>query len=172
MHPYLKAEKILWELKFDFADFSMETFLRCVSRKKGREIIPIPWEMQMPSGLFGAWVSDSDEPIEYIFYRGDLSPIHKIHTQLHELSHFLCGHPTLHISQELLGQVAFEKASLRFADLPKLRSPNKAQIEAEAETLAHLIQERVVRHASLAQLTGDLSAEKSFADFVKTMRLT
>jgi hypothetical protein len=88
---------------------------------------------------------------------------------LHELAHFLCGHPTLQVTQELLNRVAAEKAALPFADLPQLRSASKAQMEAEAETLADLIQKRVIRHSHIDRLTRDTASEEKLADFLKTL---
>src|SRR6266436_4495814 len=137
MGAHAKAEKILRELEYDFTTFTMEGFLRCVGETKGREIITIPWSM--PATLFGAWISDGDEPKEYIFYRDNVPVIHQIHIQLHELSHFLFGHPTFQINRKFIGEVVAGTASLPFADLPQLRSPKRANVEVEAETLANLI---------------------------------
>src|SRR3989337_2451240 len=98
-----RAEKILKELGYDFHTFSIEGFISFVSQNKGREIITIPWGM--PATLFGAWVSDDEEPREYIFYRDDVPVIHQVHIQLHELSHFLLGHRTLRINRNGLMEI-------------------------------------------------------------------
>ena len=170
-----KATKILKELNFDFTTFTMDGFLRRVSQARGREIITIPWNM--PTTLFGAWISDADQPREYIFYRNDLPRVHQIHIQLHELSHFLFGHPTLRINQKRIADAVAGKAPLPFDEIIQFRAPRFVTVEepenvdVEAESLAHLIQEQVVRRASLAQLTSDLSIEQNFADFVKTLGL-
>ena len=113
-----EANKILQELEYDFRVFTIEGFVRHVGETREREIITIPWAM--PPMLFGAWISD-EEPREYIFYRNDVSGIHQIHIQLHELSHFLFGHPTLQINQKLIADVVAGQTSLPFADLPRLR---------------------------------------------------
>lgn len=165
-----EAEKILQELNFDFTTFTMGGFVRFVSEIKGREIISIPWVM--PSTLFGAWISDSDESKEYIFYRNNVSAIHQIHIQLHELSHFLLGHPTLQINRKIITEVITGISSLPFSSLPKLRSPQRAQSEVEAETLANLIQERAIRSSQIDNLIQDTSAEEKLANFLKMMSLT
>ena len=169
MRTTSKAEQILKELKFDFAGFNLEAFIRHVGRYKGREIISIAWEQKMPSGVFGAWMLDADNPVAYIFYRSDLAPMHKIHVQLHELAHFLFDHPTLELSRDLLNQIAAGKAPLPLGDLPHLRSATHTEIDVEAETLADLIQERVIRLASIDRLVHSAAPEEKLADFLKTL---
>jgi hypothetical protein len=163
-----KANKILQELDYDFRAFTIEGFVRHVGETRGREIITIPWAM--PPMLFGAWISD-EEPREYIFYRNDVSGIHQIHIQLHELSHFLFEHPTIQINQKLMAEVAAGQASFPFANLPRLRSPNKDKIEVEAETLAGLIQKQVIQNSKLDRLTH-FSAEGSLSDYLKALGKT
>ena len=170
MDAHFEAEKILRELRFDFAAFTLDGFLCFVGETKGREIITIPWSM--PTTLFGAWISDGDEPKEYIFYRNNVSIIHQIHIQLHELSHFLFGHPTLQINRQLIAEVVAGTASLPFADLPQLRSPKRTHFETQAETLANLIQERIIRNSQIDRLIHDTSPEEKLANFLKTMGLT
>ncbi|MGC1378461.1 MAG: hypothetical protein WA821_19675 [Anaerolineales bacterium] len=170
MKPTSKAEQILKELKFDFSAFSLEAFIRHVGQYKGREIISIAWEMEMPCGVFGAWMLDADNPVAYIFYRSDLVPMHKIHVQLHELAHFLYGHPTLELSRDLLTRIAAGTAPLPLSDLPHLRSTTHTEIiDVEAETLADLIQERVIRLASIDRLVHSAVPEEKLADFLKTL---
>ncbi len=165
-----RAEIILKELGYDFKKFSITEFLSFVSEKKGREIITVPWSM--PAALFGVWMSDDEVPNEYIFYRDNVPVIHQVHIQLHELSHFLLGHPTIKINRKLIVDVVENKASLPYADLPRLRSPMRTEWETQAELLATLIQERVIHSSHLDQLLNDLSAEEKLATFLKTMGLT
>ena len=160
-----EANKILQELEYDFRVFTIEGFVRHVGETREREIITIPWAM--PPMLFGAWISD-EEPREYIFYRNDVSGIHQIHIQLHELSHFLFGHPTLQINRKLMADVAAGQTSFPFADLPRLRSPNKTTIETEAETLASLIQKQVIQNSQMDRLTH-FSVEGTLADYLKAL---
>ncbi len=61
---------------------------------------------------------------------------------------------------------------LPFEDLVLLRSPDKTEFEVEAETLASMIQERVIRNYRLDQLTRDISSEEKIAYFFKLMRLS
>lgn len=169
MNASIRAQKILKEIPFDFATFTMDRFLDCVSQVKGREILTIPWEM--PSTLFGAWISNGEEPREYIFYRSNISEIHQIHVQLHELSHFLFGHPTLKITRERIVEVAAGIASLPFEEMPQLRSPKSYDLEPEAEILASLIQQKAIRNLKLDSLVHDRSPKEKRDHFLKTMGL-
>ena len=165
MDAAARAEKVLGELQYDFRNFTIHDFVSFVSQLKRREIITIPW--RMPPTLFGAWMSDEEESKEYIFYRDNVPTIHQIHIQLHELSHLLLGHPTLQINRKVIAQVLEGEAALPFADLPRLRSPQKDDFEIQAEALANLIQKKVIRDSSLDQLMNDLSSEAKLAAFLK-----
>jgi len=164
------AEKILKELQYDFHTFTIEGFVSFVGKITRREIITIPWSM--PPTLFGAWMSDDEEPREYIFYRDNVPLIHQIHIQLHELSHFLLGHPTLQINRKKIMEVLEQKSSFPFGDLPRLRSSDNTGLEIQAETLAALIQKQVIQNSSLDQLINNLSSESKLANFLNTMGLS
>ncbi len=161
------AEKILTELRYDFSTFTIEGFIAFVGKTKMREIMTIPWDM--PPTLFGAWMSDDEEPREYIFYRDNVPWIHQVHIQLHEVSHFLLGHPTLHINRKKIAEVLERKTSLPFGDLPRLRSSDKTDLEIQAEYLAALIQKAVIKNSSMDRLIKDLSSETKLANFLKTL---
>ena len=167
MDTKTKIKKTLQELQFDFTNFTMTNFLQTVRQTRGREIITIPWET--PSNIFGAWVSDDQEAKEYIFYRNNVPEIHQIHIQLHELSHFLLGHPTRQINKKTLTEVAMRKVSLPFEELETLHSSARAYMEAEAESLASLIQKQAILHSRLDLLIRDISAEEKLASFLKNM---
>jgi hypothetical protein len=167
--PRLKAEKVLGELNYNYKAFTIENFIRTIGETKSRAILTIPWKMS--GGLFGAWISDGEEPKEYIFYRENVQVIHQVHIQLHEISHFLLGHSTLKISRDMLVSAVKGNIEIPFADLTLLRSTEKNEIEIEAETLASLIQERIIRNSQLNQLIHDLSSDEKMANFLRTMGL-
>lgn len=170
MNPKSKAEKILAELQYDFRSFTIEHFINWVGGRKGRQIYAIPRDL--PVGLFGAWFTDDLEPNEYIFYRMNASPMHQIHMQLHELAHFLFGHPTIHINREKLAASIHDKSPLPFNELVLYRSTKKSEIETEAEILASLIQEQVIRHSHLDQLTGGISSDENIARYLDDLGMT
>jgi len=170
MDATLNAEKILKELQYNFHTFTIKEFVSFVGETTGREIITFPWSM--PPTLFGAWMSDDEEPREYIFYRDNVPLIHQIHIQLHELSHYLLGHPTLQINRKKIMEVLAEKTTFPFGELLRLRSSEKTELEIQAETLAVLIQKQVIQKSRIDKLINDLSSESKLANFLKTMGLS
>lgn len=70
VNPRLKSEKILADLQYNFQDFTIEHFIKWIGELKGRRILSYP--LNMSAGLFGAWLTDDEEPNEYIFYRADV----------------------------------------------------------------------------------------------------
>ena len=175
MNPRSQSEKILAELQYDFRSFTIEDFIRWIGEIKGRQIISIP--LKMPIGMFGAWLSDDEEPNEYIFYRDHVPPMYQIHIQLHELAHLLLGHPTLHINRETLAAALNGKRELPFNELAQLRSTEKTEdekslYELESETLASIIQEQIIRHSKLEQLTRGISSDKNIAKYLRHLGLT
>jgi len=117
-------------------------------------------------------MSDDEAPREYIFYRDNVPALHQVHIQLHELSHYLLGHVTIQINRQMIAEVLSGEASLPISELLQLRSPVQSDLEAQAEVLASLIQERCIKSSNLNQLASDLSSEKKLAAFLKTMGLS
>ena len=161
------AARRLRSLSYDFRNFSIGDFSAWVEKSLGRKIYSFPWVM--PPGLFGAWLSDGEQPAEYIFYRSNAETIHQIHIQLHEISHILLGHPTLKITKQMLSRSWTGKANLPFGDLVLLRSDKVTQYEIEAETLTNMIQEQVLRHAELRRLTEGISANSDIAMYLRDL---
>lgn len=169
MEPNPQAKKILSELNYDFRAFTIDHFVKWIEAAKQRKIVMIPWKM--PSGMFGAWMRDGDTPREFIFYRNDVAPLHRIHIQLHELSHFLFGHPTKTITREHIQASRDGIKELPFNELVKMRSPETSNYEHEAETLASLIQDQVIRYSQIQQLTRGISSDEHIADYLKDLGL-
>ena len=169
MEPSPQARKILSELNYDFRDFTIDHFIDWIETVRGRKFILYPWTM--PSGMFGAWMTVGDEPKEYIFYRDSISRLHQIHVILHELSHFLCGHPTKTITKKLIQESFNSGRVLPFNDLVQLRSPEMSVYEHEAESLASLIQDQVIRYSQVEQLTRGGSSDENIADYLNDLGL-
>lgn len=159
MDVRLRMLERLKELGFDFNQFSMDDFVAHVAKQLEREIRLIGWEM--PQGMYGAWISIDDVAHEYVFYNTIYSRHQQVNSQLHELCHIICGHPTLKISRARLGELldggdldtVFEKALLR--------SPDTSQEEVEAETMAILVQESAANCDRLKQLMMPSTNEHS-----------
>ena len=152
MVPSPKVKQIMRELSFDFGSFSIEGFLSWVGQQRNREFVAIPWSM--PTGMFGAWISDRDSPREYIFYRDDVPSLHQIHIQLHEVSHFLCSHPTLQVSRNEVDNLLNSGTGSLPLEFVQLRVPFTSEMECEAEYLASLIQEKVLYYSYSIRLTS------------------
>jgi hypothetical protein len=169
VEPSQQAKKILSELNYDFRDFTIDHFIDWIETVRGRKFILYPWTM--PSGMFGAWMTDGDEPKEYIFYRDSISRLHQIHVILHELSHFLCGHPTKTITKKLIQESRNSGRVLPFNDLVQLRSLETSIYEHEAESLASLIQNQVIRYSQIERLTRGISSDENIADYLNDLGL-
>ena len=92
-------------LGFDFRNFTMTNFVSWLEAQKGRRIFFLSGPM--PVNMYGAWFSDSEFPHEYFFFDHSVSTLHQVHIQLHELSHYICGHKTLQITGAKLKSLIF-----------------------------------------------------------------
>jgi len=169
---------LLAELDYDFSCFTMEGFTHWLEARRARKILFVP--RPMPATLYGAWLAGAN--CDYIFYEVDTPSIHQAHIQLHEMSHMLCGHSTARIglqeAQILLRQAAGPEPLAQRADTALtryesllLRSTHSDEAELEAETLTALIQEQVLRHARLRELTTVVSSDEDLAAYIKAMDL-
>jgi hypothetical protein len=167
---YARMKALLDEMDFDFSQFTMERFAAWVQERHDRKIRFTRWEM--PPGMFGVWMSDAEEPVEHVFIDKNAPPLQAAHIQLHELGHILCGHPTARLTvsemADLLTKSVTNPAVLEEA---LLRAPNKGEWEQEAETLAALIQDQVIRHQRLQQLAVSASSNESVVAHFKALEL-
>lgn len=170
MNIEARMKAVLAKLDFDFSRFTMDDFVTWVQTHTGREISFILWDM--PPSMFGVWMSDADEPVEHVFIDKNASPLHKVHIQLHELSHIICEHPTARLTktemQELLLKAAQDPGVLNEV---LLRAPAKKELEQEAEMLAALIQYQVIKHKHLQQLSVAASSNENVIDHLKSLGL-
>jgi len=159
---------LLAEIDYGFSQFTMEGFTCWLERRRGRKILFVP--RPMPPTLFGAWLASDD--CDYIFYEADTLSLHQVHIQLHEIAHILCGHPAIEIGPQQL-QILLRRADTDptlYTSL-LLRSVRSDQAELEAETLTALIQEQVLRHARLRELTTVVSSDVDIAAYLRAMEL-
>lgn len=152
------------EAQYDFSQFTMEGFRRWLEQRRGRKIICMPWDM--PPCMSGAWLTSNK--VDFIFYEQSTALIHQVHIQLHEIAHMLCGHPTVKIgvrqTNMLFRQIVAQSTNQESHSL-LLRSTHSDEIELEAETLASFIQENVLRHKRLQELSKSIPAPDLAADF-------
>jgi hypothetical protein len=156
------------KLGFDFSSFTIERFISWLEFKTKRKIFLLG--VKARPGMYGAWITDAERPHEYIFYDSSLPPLHQGHTQLHELSHFICQHQTIQVSaddlQAILQAIQIGKMPQCVTRSALLRAPKQNEQEAEAETLAMLIQSRVIQHQRLNELANAVSSNAEAAAFL------
>lgn len=141
-----RMKTVLDGLGIDFRSFTMERFIAFLEKRKKRKIFLFAGPM--PAGIDGAWFTDAELPHEYIFFDESAVRLRQQHIQLHELSHFLCGHPTLSVTNDNLNAFIF---ALQMGSMPDLlfklaqfrTQGKKDKWEEEAETLALLIGSKV-----------------------------
>jgi len=156
MYVLKKAQRIVDALHMDFRQFTMPQFIMHIEQAKGRKILLLP--LPLPLHVDGAWVSDAERPHEYIFYDSNLPPIQQIHTQLHEVGHFLSGHKTLQITSENLPELILAvrhqtMSSTLSGLLMRSVTEGNAEDEAEAEAVATIIQSRVIQASRIHELS-------------------
>lgn len=157
-------------LAFDFSKFEFEHFIHAIEQLHGRQILFIPWEM--PPNLYGAWISNTAAPIEFIFFNTRISPILQTHTKLHEIGHLVHNHPTLRVSPEKLKEMLQEENLQTFQNALKRSRENEGKevLEREAENFARGIVANVITQASLDHLHRPLS-KKLTHEFLKELGL-
>ncbi|MFC1975560.1 hypothetical protein ACFLXQ_04070 [Chloroflexota bacterium] len=137
---YLQRYRIKRKLdrhNYDFSEFSMESFVRCVEAGRGRRIKFLA--TVLPPGYYRGWVIDQDEPVEYICYDKNLSQLHQQHVKLHELAHIICGHKTLPLTDSQMKQLLENGGDLS-AIVCRSNELQSEKDEREAEMMAAMIQ--------------------------------
>ncbi len=150
-----RMRSLLDELDYDFSQFTIDDFTRWLVKRRGREIVFNP--RVLPTTIFGAWVKGIRK--DFVFYEPNTPVVHQAHSQLHEMCHMLCGHPTVEAddAQFLLRHAG--GIDLAAFDSLLLRSIHTDENEQEAEMLASLIQERVYQHARMEELYKTVSGD-------------
>ena len=169
MNARLQAERVLKQIDFNFADFTLEKFIGRVESTRLHRVFTIPWEL--PPTVFGAWMTDGKNLSEYIFYRQDLSPFHRVHIQLHGLGHFLFGHPTLDLRAESVARLFTSGGELPLNELV-CKSPSEASVrEDEAEAFASLVQQQVIRNHQIERLAYGISSNEKIVGYLTNLGL-
>lgn len=146
----------LWRRAREVADavrlpepFDAEAFVAHLAAERGRpiELMPVSAPEGAPCGLLM-----STERADYILYPTNTTALHRRHILLHEVGHLLCGHTG---SDAGADGVAIDAAAGRQL-MPNLspelvrrvlgRTTYTEVQEREAELVASLLAQRVVRH--------------------------
>ncbi len=155
MNAISVALKIVGSLRIDFSEFTMQRFVTHIEQIKGRKIFLLG--VPLPPKMDGAWISDGERPFEYIIFDANLSPLQQIHTQLHEIGHFLCGHETYRATKDNLEELILAIQTQRLsADMSRLltRASTRDTREGEAEAVAAVVQSRVIQASRGKELSS------------------
>jgi hypothetical protein len=125
--------------------FDLGEFCARLERHRGRSIrlVAVPARLDAPSGL---WVSTADT--DYIYHPEGISPLHRAHIVLHEISHMLLGHLGGPRDGGHLADLLAPDLSDGLARLILGRSSYTSAEEHDAEIMASLLLERAARPAA------------------------
>ena len=132
--------------------FDLQAFCRTLGGQRGRAILlhPVPGL----GDVSGVWVTGRSA--DHIFYEQDTSPLHRELIILHELSHLLCGHQPVPVTEGEMPQLFFALLRPRTVQRVLRRRPAySVEEEREAELLATLILERATRAPTPASAPAD-----------------
>ena len=157
------------EQTYSFRTFTIDSFVSWINQSRGRKIFFVPWPM--PGTIFGVWIMTATN--DYIFYDKETPPVHQVHIKLHELAHILCGHETLLLTKEKLAEMVRDQtvATSVLMEATQRDMTQEKEIEQEAETLSSLIQEQVLRHARLSELTKVISSDQEYTQLHQSLGL-
>lgn len=156
---------VIDQIDYDFGNFTIEDFADWVAERRGKPIVLQPWEA-MPKGVFGLWLSCPET--EYIYYYNQMPPTLKLMTLLHELSHIYLNHKTLIVTSafELLLALTLNNKNQKTKAMARDVFDRDSQEEQEAETLALLLLERVLKHSP-----SNYGLNTPGTDYLKAMKV-
>ena len=159
MPPHFRQQmtRLLDRLDYDFRAFTLDSFIAWVEKQIERHILIV--ERPLPPHVNGLWISDAEDPYEYLFIADDLPALQRTHTILHEVIHIILNHNTLKVTEaqlrSLLPMLQDDSVGLeKLWGTVLLRAYRPNREEQEAEIMAHLIQERLYAHERLSALTA------------------
>ncbi|HEX5115763.1 MAG TPA: hypothetical protein VFW65_11255 [Pseudonocardiaceae bacterium] len=108
------------------------------------ELIPVTTEPGKPCGLLV-----STERADYICYAANMTPLHQLHIQCHEIAHLLRGHTGTAAIDTQLTQLLMPSLPASVIERVLGRTTYTAQEEHDAELLGSLIMRRIGRHSEV-----------------------
>lgn len=138
-----RSEARLRELAIE-SPYDFQALCRSVERRRGRPLHFVPAPNSL--GPCGLWVASPTA--DYIFYERDTSPLHQRHIMLHEISHLLCSHHALPLTEAALVASLFPDLGAGAVHRVLGRVAYSTDEEREAEFLASLIMERLSDRAA------------------------
>jgi hypothetical protein len=161
-----RAGRVLWKRAREVADavtlpepFDAETFVASLAAGRGRpiELMPVSAPEGAPCGLLM-----STDRADYILYPTTTTALHRQHILLHEVGHLLCGHTGPAGGADGVALDAAAGRQLMPSLSPELvrrvlgRTTYTEVEEREAELVASLLAQRVVRPGEPRELAPDV----------------
>ena len=143
-------------LAYDFGHFTVADFIEHLGQAIDRRILSL--RCAMPAGVFGAWLTDSEHPLEYLIVDQTISGQHAIHIQLHELGHIALNHQTGSITTHLLETLISGRDDSPLKQALHRRA-SRQDDEQEAELFAVIVQERLIAAARINYLEASSSTD-------------
>ncbi|CCF85428.1 hypothetical protein [Nitrolancea hollandica] len=131
--------------------FSAQAFCALLAAQRGRPILLQP--VANRAGPWGLWVATA--ATDYIFYEQETSPLHQEHIILHEACHILCAHRATPIAEAELPRLLFPDLCPEMVQRVLQRTSYSTPDELEAELLASLTLERVMRTGLVRPISSD-----------------
>ena len=145
-----RCERRLRDLQLP-VPFDVSIFCDRVAAKRGRPILLRPTASR--AGPWGLWVAT--ESADIIFFEADTSPLHQQHIILHELSHLVCAHTPLPVTDPEILQALLPDLIPETIRHVLSRVAYSAEEEREAELLASLVLERVAWGTAPSSVAGN-----------------
>ena len=120
------------------APFDAHVFCREFGAQRGRPILLHPITDIDP--FSGLWIAGA--MADHVFYEEQTSPLHQEHIIVHEVSHLLCGHEPIPVTEGEWSQLLFLYLRRETTRRILRRAAYSSEEEREAELLASLILER------------------------------
>jgi hypothetical protein len=142
----------------NYQSFSIADLVKKVAEFRGRPIVLCPLPMPEQTD-YGMWIAGPS--FDFVFFEWETARVHQDHIILHELAHMLLGHRTANISVELEAELLEHKTFsviYHTPDTAEVLMRNIAELherlrEREAEALATLIQNEIIRRVGIQNLT-------------------
>ena len=123
------------QMDYDFGSYTLQDFIKWVSNSLGKQFVIRQMPLFEQTGAYGMWLTSS--LAEVILHDSSLSPIHREHIILHELSHCLLNHRTERLATHEVEQILANTKQPPLGTMRRvLDQCGTQQPEAEAEHLA------------------------------------
>lgn len=154
MTPIKKAQAKLDELKYNFQNYDLDSFLEYVNQFTGRNISIEYLEILSPH-RHGCWFTGGEiDNRDLIFLSKRVSKYTQEHTIFHELGHILFNHKTMSLSELSYFYSSPSSTEILYREPIKVTEEENKPEEIEAEAFAILVQQQLFKHGRKTDLSG------------------